>query len=77
MKEESLNTEKTAKISFVEYYKALGINERRTVRGIILDRFEIEYPSFYARISRGNFSKLEREEIERICGTTFTWEEKV
>jgi hypothetical protein len=65
---------KNRKITFNDYYKSLEEVKRSKLRNEILTTCEISYSSFYYKQSKaGSFTRLEKEEINRICGINFIW----
>jgi len=65
--------EEKDKMTFVGYYRNLQMKERATLRNTVVTSFGISYPTFYSKLSRGNYSPLERKEIEHLCNTSFNW----
>lgn len=70
----SNDLEKLSKITFRDYYHSLDNSNRTALKCEIMKNFGISYPTFYSKLSRGKYSPLEKNEIERLCGRTFIWE---
>ena len=59
---------KAAKKIFEDHYKGLSEKERTEVRDKFLEATGLSYPSWYGKIRRFNFNKLEQKELFSICG---------
>lgn len=68
------NQNKLEEMTFGSYYQSLDKEHKTSLKNNIMENFGISYPTFYSKLSRGNYSPLEKKEIERLCGMTFTWE---
>lgn len=60
-----------AKKSFMEYYRGLNESERVKVRDEFLKKTGLKYPSWYAKMSSGNFRKIDLIALELICKEKF------
>lgn len=60
-----------AKKSFLEYLKGLNESERVNVRDEFLKKTGLKYPSWYAKMSTGNFRKSDLIVLELICKEKF------
>lgn len=49
--------------TFREWYDELNPGEKGCFRDAFLEASGLKYPSFYSKLSRGKFSKLERDFI--------------
>lgn len=63
MEEKSLN--------FVLYYKKQDKMKKRAIRDAFLEKASLTYPSWYQKLAKKRFSKLEMDALEDICGTSF------
>lgn len=60
-----------AKKSFLEYFKGLSESERVKVRDEFLSMTGLKYPSWYAKMSSGNFRKMDLIALGMICKENF------
>jgi len=67
------NAEKIEKMTFKDYYQSLDEEMKKEVRNNFLEGSGISYPTFYSKLTRENYSLLERKLLETICQTTFIW----
>lgn len=67
------NAEKIEKMTFKGYYQSLDEETKKQVRNNFLEGSGISYPTFYSKLTRENYSLLERRLLEKICQTTFDW----
>ena len=61
--------EKSSK--FILYYKSFDTDKKRMIREAFLERTSLSYPSWYSKLARKRFSKLELEVLVKICGVVF------
>ena len=64
------NAEKIEKMTFKDYYQSLDEERKKAVRDQFLVASGISYPTFYSKLTRENYSLLERRALETICQTT-------
>jgi len=62
---------KLEKTVFKDYYSKLSSEEKAKVRDAFLEATDIKYISWYTKVRRGTFSKLEKRELSKICNITF------
>lgn len=67
------NAEKTEKMTFKDYYQSLDEELKKLVRNQFLEESGISYPTFYSKLTRENYTPLERRALEAICQTNFIW----
>ncbi len=60
-----------AKKSFLEYFRGLSESERVKVRDEFLNMTGLKYPSWYAKMSSGNFRKMDLIALGMICKEKF------
>lgn len=60
-----------AKKSFLEYFRGLSESERVKVRDEFLKMTGLKYPSWYAKMSSGNFRKMDLIALGMICKEKF------
>ena len=65
------NAEKIEKMTFKDYYQSLDEERKKAVRDQFLVASGISYPTFYSKLTRENYSLLERRALETICQTSF------
>jgi len=68
------NQEKVQKMTFGDYYQSLERERKTSLKNEIMKNFGVSYPTFYSKLCRGNYSPLEKKEIERLCEMSFNWE---
>lgn len=68
-----MNEKKKVILSFKDFYQGLDNTDKTEVRNQIIQQCGISYPTFYSKLNKGNYSGLEKREIERICGQQFHW----
>lgn len=56
---------------FKEYYQSLSEEERVTIRDKFLEQSGIVYSSWYGKLQRNGFSKLELLALGKICNQNF------
>lgn len=69
--------EKTNKITFQDYYFSLSPKEKRELRKTFIEASGIEYPTFFSKLTRSNYSNLEKKELEKLTGKTFSWDRSI
>lgn len=62
---------KEIKNRFKEYYQNLSEEERVSVRDKFLEQSGIVYSSWYGKLQRNGFSKLELLKLGEICNQDF------
>ena len=62
---------KTERLTFKDYYKSLNRDAR--IRDRFMEETGLSYPTFYAKVSRIGFSRLEQQLINRLSGQVFAW----
>lgn len=67
------NAEKIEKMTFKDYYQSLNEELKKLVRNQFLEESGVSYPTFYSKLTRENYTLLERRALEKICQTTFKW----
>lgn len=67
----NIKTDKKVKKNFKQHYFSLPEKERFEVRDKFLAESMIPYPTWYSKIYRGKFSRLELNTLENICGVQF------
>lgn len=67
------NGEKMKKMTFKDYYQSLSEEMKKKVRDTFIIESGISYPTFYSKMTRENYSLLERKSLENICQTNFNW----
>lgn len=55
------NAEKIEKMTFKDYYQSLDEEMKKEVRNNFLEGSGISYPTFYSKLTRENYSLLERK----------------
>ena len=60
-----------AKKNFLEYFRSLNERERVKVRDEFLQMTGLKYPSWYAKMSSGNFRKMDLIALGMICKEKF------
>jgi hypothetical protein len=60
-----------AKKNFLEYFRSLNERERVKVRDEFLQMTGLKYPSWYAKMSSGNFRKMDLIALGMICKEEF------
>lgn len=63
--------DKKVKKNFKEHYFSLPEKERLSVRDEFIKQSMIPYPTWYSKIHRGKFSRLELNTLQSICGVEF------
>lgn len=64
---------KTERLTFKNYYKSLNRDARIDIRDRFMQETGLSYPTFYAKVSRTGFSRLEQQLINRLSGQVFAW----
>lgn len=64
---------KTERLTFKDYYKSLNRDARIDIRDRFMKETGLSYPTFYAKVSRIGFSRLEQQLINRLSGQVFAW----
>lgn len=64
---------KTERLTFKDYYKSLNRDARIDIRDRFMQETGLSYPTFYAKVSRIGFSRLEQQLINRLSGQVFAW----
>ena len=64
---------KTERLTFKDYYKSLNRDARIDIRDRFMEETGLSYPTFYAKVSRIGFSRLEQQLINRLSGQVFAW----
>lgn len=64
---------KTERLTFKNYYKSLNRDARIDIRDRFMQETGLSYPTFYAKVSRIGFSRLEQQLINRLSGQVFAW----
>lgn len=64
---------KTERLTFQDYYKSLNRDARIDIRDRFMEETGLSYPTFYAKVSRIGFSRLEQQLINRLSGQVFAW----
>lgn len=64
---------KTDKMVFKYHYDKLSEEEKSEVRNEFLKASELSYTTFYSKLRKGNFSRLEKNKLEEICNVKFAW----
>ena len=64
---------KTERLTFKNYYKSLNRDARIDIRDRFMEETGLSYPTFYAKVSRIGFSRLEQQLINRLSGQVFAW----
>ncbi len=67
------NKTKTERLTFKDYYKSLNRDARIDIRDRFMEETGLSYPTFYAKVSRIGFSRLEQQLINRLSGQVFAW----
>lgn len=65
--------EKIDMLSFKEFYRLLKESEKTRLRDDIIRNCGISYPSFYSKLNKGNYTTLEKREIESLSRRRFQW----
>jgi len=60
-------------LSFKDFYQSLKDSEKTVLRDMIIKECGISYPTFYSKLNKGNYSSLEKREIEKLAAQTFYW----
>jgi len=68
-----MEEEKLDMLSFKEFYQQLKESEKTKLRDDIIKECGISYPSFYSKLSKGNYGSLEKREIEILSKRKFQW----
>lgn len=63
--------EKLKKIDFRDYYTSQDPEEKLRIRDAFLEATGIRYITWYSKVQRACFSKLEKAELSKICKTQF------
>lgn len=69
----TVKNKKTDKMVFRYHYDRLSEEEKSEVRNEFLKASELSYTTFYNKLRKGNFSRLEKNKLEEICNIKFTW----
>ena len=64
---------KPERLTFKNYYKSLNRDARIDIRDRFMQETGLSYPTFYAKVSRIGFSRLEQQLINRLSGQVFAW----
>lgn len=64
---------KTERLTFKNYYKSLNRDARIDIRDRFMEETGLSYPTFYAKVSRIGFSRLEQQLINKLAGQVFAW----
>lgn len=67
------NQVKTEKLVFQDYYKTMCRDARIDLRNKFMEETGISYPSFYAKVSRIGFNRLEQQLLNKLAGKVFAW----
>ena len=59
---------KTKQITFREWYDSLEPLEKREFRNEFIRVSGIQFSTFYPKLQRNSFSKLEKEAIQKLIG---------
>lgn len=51
----------------------MGRDARIDLRNKFMEETGISYPSFYAKVSRIGFNRLEQQLLNKLAGQVFTW----
>lgn len=65
--------EKKKTLTFKEFYQSLKETDKTVLRDDIIRECGISYPTFYSKLNKGNYTNLEKKEIERLSKQTFQW----
>lgn len=61
------------KMTFSDYYRNQSSEEKERIREEFISKSGIKFPTFYAKLNSGRYSKLEQQLMERICSNEFLW----
>lgn len=62
---------KTKQITFREWYNSLDTLEKREFRDTFMSISGIQFPTFYSKLQRNNFTNLEKKAIKEIVGDRY------
>ena len=65
--------EKKEDINFKNYWEALSAEKKVQLRDEFMGRSGIPYTTFYYRLNKMSFMRLEQRLLNELCGIDFKW----